>query len=99
MTMQNVTQFLRGLPAPPILPPHAWREVDEHGYPGFRPDVTYVGINSAGYAACFNFADPVKGECWMHTGEEQICLMSDLKWWRVLDRPDGVRDTDGSGNG
>lgn len=72
----------------------AWRTVAEHGLPKYQPDVTYIGINSAGYAACFNIAD-ADGSCWSHTGEENICVMSGLRWWRVLDRPGIAGATEG----
>lgn len=48
--------------------------------------MTYVGINTAGYAACFSIADEA-GQCWSHTGEESICVMSELEFYRVLERP------------
>jgi hypothetical protein len=63
-----------------------WRTVGHDGLPTYQPEVTYIGINSAGFAACFTIVEP-DGACWMNTGEEDICVMSELKWWRALDRP------------
>lgn len=66
--------------------PGDWRTVARDGLPKYQPEVTYIGINSAGFAACFTIVDP-DGACWMNTGEENICVMSELAHWRVLDRP------------
>ena len=66
----------------------AWRTVECDGLPKYQPDVTYIGINSAGFAACFTLAD-MEGFCWMNTSEENICVMSELAQWRVLNRPGG----------
>lgn len=75
---------------------NAWRTVVRDGLPKYQPNVTYIGINSAGYAACFTIADE-DGSCWAEGAEESICVMSALLWWRVLDRPDVSSSADGSG--
>jgi hypothetical protein len=68
---------------------HDWKTVERDGYPRYDQNITYIGINSAGFACCFTIVDVSEGDdaCWMHTGEEHIRMMTDLRWWRVLDRP------------
>jgi hypothetical protein len=64
-----------------------WNLVTRDGLPKYEPGVTYIGINTAGFSACFTIAEK-DGTCWMNTGEESICAMGSLCWWRVLDRPE-----------
>jgi hypothetical protein len=81
---------------PPALPEPTdeqtqgeWRTVERDGYPHYEPGTTYIGINSTGFACCFTRADVSEGDdaCVMNTGEEDILMMTNLRWWRVLDRP------------
>jgi hypothetical protein len=69
----------------------AWRTVQRDGFPSCDGHTTYIGINSAGYACCFN---AMRGSlCVMETAEGAYRQMSDLRDWRLLDRPAlGVRE-------
>jgi hypothetical protein len=62
-----------------------WRTVECDGLPACDGHTTYIGINSAGYACCFNAMDG--GLCVMETAEGRYRQMSDLRDWRLLDRP------------
>ena len=61
-----------------------WISVDAQKPPTDGCSV-YVGINSNGYAACFNLFS--NGTCYMNTAEEHECVMSGLSLWRELDSP------------
>jgi hypothetical protein len=50
-------------------------------------ETVFIGINSAGFACCFNEVTR-DGVCFMTGPEISTVQMSGLKWWRVLDRPD-----------
>jgi hypothetical protein len=66
-----------------------WKNVEMDGMPPCDGETVYIGVNSAGYPACFNSVNS-HGTCFMATAEEQNCAMSSLHWWRLLDRPNGV---------
>lgn len=68
----------------PVAAPYRWRTVASDGYPACDGHTTYVGINSAGYACCFN--EMRNGLCVMSTAEGDYRQMSDLRDWRLLDR-------------
>lgn len=62
-----------------------WKTVAQDGLPPCDGHTTYIGINSAGYACCFT---AMRGSlCVMETAEGTYCQMSDLRNWRLLDRP------------
>jgi len=63
----------------------AWKDVRVDGLPPCDGQTVYVGENSAGYMGCFNMADD--HGCWMETPEDDSMIMSDLRYWRVQDRP------------
>lgn len=65
--------------------PHEWRAVDADGPPPCDGHTTFIGINSAGYACCFNAMRD--GTCVMETADGAYPQMSDLRNWRLLDRP------------
>jgi hypothetical protein len=69
---------------------NAWRNVRD-GMPPCDGERVYVGINTAGFAACFNDATP-DGVCSMEGPELTTIQMSGLEWWRELDRPAALRD-------
>lgn len=64
-----------------------WHSVELDGLPPCDGETVFVGINTAGFAACFNEVahDRV---CSMQGPEICTVQMSGLNWWRVLDRPD-----------
>jgi hypothetical protein len=62
-----------------------WNTVQRDGFPPLDGHTTYIGINSAGYACCFNAMQG--GTCVMTTAEGAYPQMSDLRDWRLLDRP------------
>jgi hypothetical protein len=62
-----------------------WKTVATDGSPPLDGHTTYIGINSAGYACCFNAMQG--GTCVMETAEGRYRQMSDLRDWRLLDRP------------
>lgn len=64
----------------------AWHTVECNGLPPCNGHTTYIGINSAGYACCFNEIREA-GMCFMATAEGAYRQMSDLRDWRLLDRP------------
>jgi hypothetical protein len=83
-----------------------WHTVAIDGNPPCDGHTTFIGINSAGYACCFNAMRG--GMCVMETPEGAYRQMSDLRDWRLLDRPssavgNGVLRTpetsDGTSNG
>jgi hypothetical protein len=63
-----------------------WCSVERDGIPPCDGETVYVGINSAGFACCFNQARP-DGLCLMGSPECSTAQMSELRWWRMLDRP------------
>jgi hypothetical protein len=63
-----------------------WKTVQRDGMPPCDGETVYVGINAAGYACCFNLIDK-RGFCVMQSPEDRQDQMSQLYWWRVLDRP------------
>ena len=63
----------------------AWRNVNRDGVPPCDGHTVFIGINSAGYACCFNAMQ--SGTCVMETAEGAYRQMSDLRDWRLLDRP------------
>lgn len=67
-------------------PDSNWRTVDRDGLPPLDGEAVFIGVNTAGFAACFNMMTP-DGACLMGTAESCTCVMSCLRWWRVLDRP------------
>ena len=67
------------------LPQAMWRTVAGDGFPPCDGHTTFIGINSAGYACCFNAMRG--GLCVMETAEGNYRQMSDLRDWRLLDRP------------
>ncbi len=74
-----------------------WRTVATNGYPPCDGHTTYIGINSAGYACCFNAMHD--GLCVMTTAEGSYRHMSDLRDWRLLERPtSGVRKAEPAGH-
>lgn len=62
-----------------------WKTVESDGFPQCDGHTTFIGINSAGYACCFNAMRG--GLCVMETAEGNYRQMSDLRDWRLLDRP------------
>lgn len=66
-----------------------WHNVKRDGMPPCDGETVFVGINTAGFACCFNEATP-DGVCSMHGPELSTVQMSGLHWWRALDRPDGA---------
>lgn len=58
-------------------------------------DVLYIGINDCGFACVFNYLSvtniPHRNittyNCHYFTEEEPIHQMSDLAWWKILERP------------
>lgn len=62
-----------------------WKSVERDGMPPCDGHTTIIGINSAGYACCFNAIHG--GLCVMETAEGAYRQMSDLRGWRLLDRP------------
>jgi hypothetical protein len=69
--------------------PVAWHTVQNDGFPACDGHTTYIGINSAGYACCFNAMRA--GTCVMETADGTYRQMSDLRDWRLLDRPADAR--------
>jgi hypothetical protein len=63
-----------------------WRAVSADGMPPCDGETVYIGINSNGFAACFNAMTP-DGCCLMGGPECSTAQMSGLEWWRVLNRP------------
>lgn len=63
----------------------AWSTVERDGLPPVDGHTVFIGINSAGYACCFNAI--WQGQCVMETAEGSYQQMSDLRQWRRLDRP------------
>jgi hypothetical protein len=63
-----------------------WRNVMPDGMPPCDGETTFVGINTAGFACCFNEVTR-DGVCSMNGPELSTVQMSGLEWWRVLDRP------------
>jgi hypothetical protein len=63
-----------------------WRTVEGDGLPPIDGETVFIGVNTAGFAACFNMMTP-DGACLMGTAESCTCVMSCLRWWRALDRP------------
>jgi hypothetical protein len=55
-------------------------------------ETVYVGINTAGFACCFNEVTH-DGVCSMQGPELSTVQMSGLRWWRVLDRPDSAKES------
>lgn len=75
-----------------------WKTVTADGYPPCDGHTTFIGINSDGYPACFNAMRG--GLCIMETAEGKYRQMSELRDWRVLDRPArGVEPTRGGDDG
>jgi hypothetical protein len=62
-----------------------WKTVADEGFPPCDGNTSFIGINSAGYACCFNAVQG--GTCVMETAEGAYRQMSDLRDWRLLDRP------------
>jgi len=46
----------------------------------------FIGENDAGFLGCFNHID-CHGVCWMVTPEDSVSIMSELRAWRIADRP------------
>jgi hypothetical protein len=65
-----------------------WSAVAVHGSPQCDGEQVYIGINSAGFAACFNWINP-DGLCVMGGPESSTAQMSELCYWRELDWPSG----------
>lgn len=63
-----------------------WKSVLRDGPPPCDGETVFVGINSTGFAACFNAISPLDC-CVMNTADDSVAQMSCLKFWRVLDRP------------
>jgi hypothetical protein len=63
-----------------------WQHVDIDGQPPCNGETVYVGINSAGYACCFN--EMRHGVCVMVSAESYDPHMSELRYWSVLERPE-----------
>ena len=72
-----------------------WKDVESDGYPVCDGEKVLVGVNSAGYCACFNNVIEAlpfghnASECWYESAEQEIFVMSDLKWWKPLELPEG----------
>lgn len=66
-----------------------WHHIDRNGMPLCDGETVFVGINSAGFACCFNQVRP-DGLCLMGSPESSTAQMSELRWYRMLDRPDVV---------
>lgn len=62
-----------------------WKSVDRDGFPPCDGHTVFIGINSAGYACCFNAIRG--GLCVTETPEGNYRQMSDMRDWRLLDRP------------
>ena len=63
-----------------------WIDV-KNSYPPNDEDIIYVGINTAGYCGCFTHYKFIQDVCLYETAEEEIKVMTGLKWWMELDRP------------
>jgi len=63
-----------------------WRSVAEDGLPPCDGETVFIGVNSAGFAACFNAMNP-DGVCLMGGPESCTAQMSELRYWRRLDMP------------
>jgi hypothetical protein len=63
-----------------------WTHVRD-GLPECDGETVFIGVNTAGFAACFNAMTP-DGVCLMGGPESCTAQMSCLLHWRVLDRPD-----------
>jgi hypothetical protein len=86
--------------APSIAPgeggeadPH-WNHLGRNGPPPCDGEAVFVGINTAGFACCFN-AVTHDGVCSMEGPELSTVQMSGLEWWRALDRPTEVASAGG----
>jgi hypothetical protein len=65
-----------------------WNNVEHDGLPPCDGTRIFIGINTAGYACCFNdIEESSVVACHYVTAEESNCLMSSLLWWRELDWP------------
>jgi hypothetical protein len=73
-------------PAPSAAPADGWKTVERDGLPPCNGETVFIGINSAGFAACFNKMNH-DGCCLMGSAEANTAQMSCLRDWRVLDRP------------
>ena len=64
-----------------------WIDV-KNGLPQYEyGEAIYVGINTAGYCGCFTYYNPRLDACLYETAEEEIYVMSNLKYWMELERP------------
>lgn len=84
LTPQQMAEEIVRLDA--LLNRYRWRTVEHDGPPPCDDETVYLGVNTNGFAACFNMMNP-DGSCLMGTAECCTCVMSCLRWWRVLDRP------------
>ncbi len=73
-------------PCPAGTAMQGWRTVARDGMPPCDSETVFTGINTAGFAACFNEVTP-DGCCSMQGPELSTVQMSGLCWWQVLDRP------------
>jgi hypothetical protein len=62
-----------------------WKNVKTDGFPPCDGETVFVGINTAGYAGCFNSMQFIN--CLYETAEDCVSVMSDLLWWKVLEMP------------
>jgi len=62
-----------------------WQRIEDAA-PPCDGETVFVGVNSAGFAACFNHMNP-DDLCVMGGPESSTAQMSELKFWRLLDMP------------
>jgi hypothetical protein len=57
-----------------------WHGVEQDGLPPLDGETVFIGLNEAGYVGCFNHIT-LGGTCVMLTAEEEVQVMSGLRWW------------------
>jgi hypothetical protein len=72
--------------APSVRDALPWRNVAVDGMPPCDKMRVFVGINTAGFATCFNWINE-HGQCEMGGPELWTVQMSCLKWWCELEYP------------
>lgn len=67
-----------------------WKNTKTDGMPPCDSETVYVGINSAGYAGCFNSvtSSPYEDSCWYDSPEGTALILSGLMYWKVLEMPE-----------
>jgi hypothetical protein len=64
----------------------AWHEVAFDGLPPCDEETVFLGENSAGYLCTFTWVNP-NGVCVQGSPEAVTAQFSDLRFWRIADRP------------